>query len=142
MSDSESISTSRNRSGTKRRARNISNLNAQQIQHKRDLDRKAQRALRERVKFKLQDLEDDLARAKASSTDREQKTIEEIQSLREQNRKLKSCLESIGQFAFEGVSNFDIEGRSGGSRTPKDRASSTENASSKGNSSLIISVLI
>ncbi|KAF9886164.1 hypothetical protein FE257_011989 [Aspergillus nanangensis] len=93
----------RRTTSARRKPRNVSSLSTQQIQHKRDLDRKAQRALRQRVKCRLQDLEEDLARAKSSSSDRERKMMDEIQALRDENRKLRSCLESIGQFALDGA---------------------------------------
>lgn len=85
---------------TKRR-RVTSGLTAQQVTHKRELDRKAQRALRDRTKTRIQDLEDDLARLKESRSQAEQAMLEDIQRLREQNRQLKSCLESIGLFATD-----------------------------------------
>ncbi|KAL2834560.1 hypothetical protein BJY01DRAFT_83820 [Aspergillus pseudoustus] len=94
----------RNGSRVRRRPpRKVSSLTAQQVQHKRDLDRKAQRALRQRVKSRMQDLEDDLTRAKSDCSVREQKMMEEIQLLREENRKLRSYLDSIGQFAINGA---------------------------------------
>lgn len=100
MSDSES-NTNRL---PKRRQRNISSLTQQQRLHKRDLDRKAQRALRQRTKSRIQDLEADLAQLRASSSEQDSKAQEEIRSLREENRCLKSRLEDISNFARgEGV---------------------------------------
>lgn len=90
-------------SHTGKRRRTTSDLTAQQVQHKRELDRKAQRALRDRTKAHIQDLEDDLTRIKASRSQSEQAMFDEIQALREENRHLKSCLESIGQFAADGL---------------------------------------
>ena len=87
-----------------KRQLSISSLSAQQVQQKRDLDRKAQRAMRERTKARIQVLEDDLARLKASCSQGEQSMLAEIQYLRDQNQRLKSSLESIGRFAFEGIS--------------------------------------
>lgn len=82
-----------------RRSRTISNLSQQQLQHKRDLDRKAQRALRQRTKSRIQELSDDIARLKASSSERETAMIDELQALREQNRQLKMRLEHISRLA-------------------------------------------
>ncbi|OJJ08267.1 hypothetical protein ASPVEDRAFT_89496 [Aspergillus versicolor CBS 583.65] len=92
-----------------RRNRQVSALTAHQAQHKRDLDRKTQRALRQRVKSRLQDLEDDLARAKADCSVRERNLMKSVQSLRDENRKLRSYLDSIGQFAL----NWAAEGGNG-----------------------------
>lgn len=99
-----------------KRRRITSGLTAQQIQHKRELDRKAQRASRDRTKARIQELENDLARIKASHTPSDQSIFEELQSLREENRRLKACLESIGQFATDGleqarVSQRELSGR-------------------------------
>jgi hypothetical protein len=82
-----------------KRSRTISNLSQQQLQHKRDLDRKAQRALRQRTKSRIQELSDDIARLKASSSERETAMIDELQALREQNRQLKMRLEHISRLA-------------------------------------------
>lgn len=88
----------------------VSSLSASQIQHKRDLDRKAQRALRQRTKVRIQELENDLSRFKESVSEREQTMIEEIRQLRDQNRQLRVSLQSIGHFALGRIS--DIEGPS------------------------------
>lgn len=82
-----------------RRSRTISNLSQQQLQHKRDLDRKAQRALRQRTKSRIQELSDDITRLKASSSEREAAMIDELQAVREQNRQLKMRLEHISRLA-------------------------------------------
>ncbi|PLB50100.1 hypothetical protein P170DRAFT_473675 [Aspergillus steynii IBT 23096] len=103
MSDSEANVPTRN-ARNRRKPRTVSSLTAQQIQHKRDLDRKAQRELRQRARSRVLDLEQDLARAKASSSERERSMMDEIQNLREENRRLRDCLESIGQFALNGLS--------------------------------------
>lgn len=104
MSDSDiNLALPRN-ARTQRKPRTVSSLTTQQIQHKRDLDRKAQRTQRQRAKSRVQDLEQDLARVKSCLSDRERSMMDEVQSLREENRRLRSCLKSIGQFAFSGVS--------------------------------------
>ncbi|KAJ5668455.1 uncharacterized protein N7477_007025 [Penicillium maclennaniae] len=100
MSDSEA--NARN-ARTRRKPRTVSSLTAQQIEHKRDLDRKAQRALRQRLKSRMQDLEEDLIRTKTSLSDQGRSLMDEVQSLREENRRLRSCLDSIAQFALDGV---------------------------------------
>lgn len=107
MSDSETNTAppqnTRN-ARNRRKPRTVSSLTAQQIRHKRDLDRKAQRALRQRAKSRTQDLENDLALAKSCSSDRERRMMDEIQSLRHEIRRLGSCLESIAEFALGGTS--------------------------------------
>jgi phage I-like protein len=98
MSDFES----NNNELPRRRQRMISSLTQQQRQHKRDLDRKAQRALRQRTKSRIQDLEADLTRLKASSSQRATIALEELRLLREENQSLKSRLADIGNFALRG----------------------------------------
>lgn len=99
MSDAEPTSA---QPSTGRRI--VSSLSASQIQHKRDLDRKAQRALRQRTKIRIQELENDLSRFKESVSEREKAMIEENRQLREENRHLKVSLQKIGQFALGKIS--------------------------------------
>ena len=84
----------------KLRQRAVSSLTQQQRQHKRDLDRKAQRALRQRTRSRIQDLEADLVRLKQSSTEREVTAAAELQALRDENRSLRDKLENIGNLAL------------------------------------------
>jgi serine/threonine protein kinase HipA of HipAB toxin-antitoxin module len=76
--------------------RTVTALSASQIQHKRDLDRKAQRAMRQRTKLRIQELENDISGFRSSSSQREKTMIDEIQMLRNHNRQLKASLEKIG----------------------------------------------
>lgn len=85
--------------GSARRSRTVSNLSQEQIQHKRNVDRKAQRALRLRTKSRIQDLENTIATIKAASLERENLMSEQLQILREQNRLLTERLERISKFA-------------------------------------------
>lgn len=101
MSDSEATAPARVTG-----KRTITSLTASQIQHKRDLDRKAQRALRQRTKLRIQELENDIARFRASFSEREQTMIDEIQLLRDQNQKLKCSLENIRKYALGELSGL------------------------------------
>ncbi|OQE12641.1 hypothetical protein PENVUL_c001G09602 [Penicillium vulpinum] len=101
MSDSEAPALTRPTG-----KRTVTGLTASQIQHKRDLDRKAQRALRQRTKLRIQELENDIARFRTSFSQREQTMIDEIQLLRDQNRKLKSSLENIRKYALGELSSL------------------------------------
>lgn len=58
----------------------------------------------------MQDLEKDLIRTKASLSDQGRSLMDEVQSLREENRRLRSCLDSIAQFALDGISEENNEG--------------------------------
>lgn len=65
MSDFEINPNIPRNSRTQTKSRTVSSLTAQQIQRKRDIDWKAQRTLRQRVKSQFQELEQDLARVKS-----------------------------------------------------------------------------
>ncbi|CAI7645549.1 unnamed protein product [Penicillium pancosmium] len=88
----------------KRVSRRTSRLTSQQVQHKRDLDRASQQAYRQRVKSRIKNLEDELAHVKATSGNGHQNLLHEITSLRDENRHLKACLQSIRQLADGGAS--------------------------------------
>lgn len=87
-----------------KRRRKISNLTEQQVKHKRDLDRKAQRALRQRTKSRIQDLETSYAQLEASKSESETVMLRDLESLRAQNRQLKAKLAHISLFAAQGDS--------------------------------------
>lgn len=87
----------------KRVSRRTSRLTSQQVQHKRDLDRASQQAYRQRVKSRIKNLEDELAHVKANSGNGHQTLLHEIQSLRDEKRRLRARLESIRQLADGGL---------------------------------------
>lgn len=66
----------------------------------------------------MQYLQEDLARAKASCSDRERNMMDEKETLRVENCRLKSCLEGIGQFALAGIFVSGPEQPIDGSRIP------------------------
>ncbi|ORY69035.1 uncharacterized protein BCR38DRAFT_455818 [Pseudomassariella vexata] len=80
---------------SRKRARTISNLTEEQIQHKRSVDRKAQRAFRQRTKDCIAHLEQQFAQVQERCAQREKKLL----SLREQNKTLLRCLETIVDLA-------------------------------------------
>ncbi|KIV99684.1 uncharacterized protein PV09_08675 [Verruconis gallopava] len=84
-----SISTSQ------RRSRAVATLTEAQIQHKRDIDRKAQRAFRQRTKDCISKLEQENAHMRETFKNREAALEHQIQVLREQNQALVKSLESI-----------------------------------------------
>lgn len=90
-----SMATSQGTDRPKKRIRTIHGLSKQQLQHKRDIDRKAQRALRERTKNHVSTLECQLADVKADAERRER----DVKALTEANASLVRCLESIAELA-------------------------------------------
>lgn len=74
-----------------KRPRTISNLTQEQIQHKRNVDRKAQRAFRQRTKDCIKNLEQEFAQLQETCTHKDQ----ELQAVREHNETLVHCLENI-----------------------------------------------
>lgn len=83
----------------KRRTRTISDLTEEQIQQKRRIDRKAQRAFRQRTRDRISDLERHVIEIQESSIQQEAQLRHELQSLREQNKILNHRLASIAELA-------------------------------------------
>lgn len=77
----------------RRRSRTVANLSDEQIQQKRDQDRKAQRALRERNKNRVEFLEDALTRLKADQADQAATWEAQTRRLQEEVSHLRSQLE-------------------------------------------------
>jgi hypothetical protein len=86
------------------RARTVSNLTEEQIQQKRSIDRKAQRAFRQRTKDCISDLEGKIVELGETSSLREAQLLQEVENLREHNVTLVRCLESIARTASQTVS--------------------------------------
>lgn len=71
--------------------RSVASLNEEQRRHKREIDRRAQRALRQRAKDCMLKLEQQFARLQETCAQQEK----EIARLREENKKLHRCQEAI-----------------------------------------------
>ena len=95
----EDVSTS-NSAMAKRRSRTVSDMSQQQRQHKRDVDRKAQRALRDRTKIRTRLLQEELASLRVSISEQSAAITRRISSLRQENKQLKDTLERIGHLAL------------------------------------------
>jgi hypothetical protein len=63
--------------------------------------------MRQRTKLRIEELENDIARFRASFSQREQTMIDEIHLLRNQNRQLKFSLEKIGHYALGELSGLE-----------------------------------
>lgn len=85
--------------GPKKRVRTISNLTQEQIRKKRDNDREAQRAFRERTKTRIQALEDELTVLKSERNGEDISSIQVVKDLREENASLKIQLRRIREIA-------------------------------------------
>jgi exonuclease VII large subunit len=84
---------------SKKRSRTISNLTEEQIRHKRDVDRRAQRASRQRTKDCIARLEQQYLQLQETSRETEAQLRQEIQALHAQNQSLLRCLDSIVDLA-------------------------------------------
>ncbi|KFZ03729.1 hypothetical protein V502_10712 [Pseudogymnoascus sp. VKM F-4520 (FW-2644)] len=84
---------------SKRRVRTISTLTQEQVRKKRDNDREAQRAFRERTKTRIHVLEDEVAALKAECRTLERSKAPELQALIEDNRALRSQIQRLTQLA-------------------------------------------
>ncbi|KAH6663989.1 hypothetical protein F5X68DRAFT_265954 [Plectosphaerella plurivora] len=79
----------------KRRSRIVSNLTRQQAQLKRDQDRRAQRALRQRNKDRIESLEAALSRMSSSQAEEAAARDERLRTLVEENRQLQARVEQL-----------------------------------------------
>ncbi|KAH7361739.1 hypothetical protein B0T11DRAFT_279439 [Plectosphaerella cucumerina] len=104
MSEAEEYDTALGSSGPtngasatkpKRRSRMISNLTRQQAQHKRDQDRRAQRALRQRNKDRIESLEIALSRLSSSHAEEAAARDDRLRTLVEENRQLQARVEQL-----------------------------------------------
>ncbi|KAF4994129.1 hypothetical protein FDECE_13229 [Fusarium decemcellulare] len=99
MSGAQSQGTTRAISSRKR-SRAVSNLTEEQIQHKRNVDRRAQRAFRQRNKECITNLElhfSQLQRTCAELRETCSQKDAQIDCMREENQSLVTCLEAISE---------------------------------------------
>ena len=87
--------------GQKRRHRTTTTLTEEQLSQKRHVDRKAQRALRQRTKSRIQDLEDELTQLRAKSKGQDESLRQEIAALQKRNTWLESRLQHILEWAAD-----------------------------------------
>ncbi|KAK1763982.1 hypothetical protein QBC33DRAFT_572924 [Phialemonium atrogriseum] len=98
-SDSGDIAPS---TSARKRVRTVSNLTEEQIQHKRNVDRRAQRAFRQRTKDCISKLEEQFGQLQETCCEKEQ----ELQSVREHNKALLQCLETVIDLVSSTVGQF------------------------------------
>jgi hypothetical protein len=85
------------------RVRTISSLTQEQAQRKRDSDRKAQRALRQRTNSRIQALEEQLAVLKAERIQENNTSTTKIKALRKDNEDLRRHLRRMGAVVADGI---------------------------------------
>ena len=93
----------------RKRSRNVSDLTEEQIQQKRRIDRKAQRAFRQRTRDRISDLQREVEELQRSSIRDSALFQQEIQSLREQNTALTNRLASIAELAIGSAPATDVD---------------------------------
>ncbi|KAJ4985453.1 BZIP transcription factor [Stagonosporopsis vannaccii] len=96
-------STTGRQARPKKRARVISSLTEEQLQHKRNVDRKAQRAFRQRTKDSIEKLEQQLASINQKAAESDAKLQQELAAVRRSNQTLQQCLERISELASTAV---------------------------------------
>ncbi|KAH7371114.1 hypothetical protein BKA66DRAFT_573072 [Pyrenochaeta sp. MPI-SDFR-AT-0127] len=117
---------------SKKRSRTVSNLTEKQIRHKREVDRRAQRAFRQRTKDCFAKLEQEHLQLQETSRETEAQLRQELQSLQEQNQSLLRCLDHIIDLATiattekpgETVASVGAEIHIGNSQCPASRQTS------------------
>ncbi|KAH7131718.1 hypothetical protein B0J13DRAFT_678753 [Dactylonectria estremocensis] len=100
--------------GPRKRTRKVSHLTDEQIQQKRIVDRRAQRAFRQRTKDCISTLERQFAELKETCDQKEN----ELQKVYKKNANLANCLEAVLDLVSTAVSEnrVDLGGSSGSSR--------------------------
>ncbi|RNJ59131.1 hypothetical protein D7B24_003224 [Verticillium nonalfalfae] len=78
-----------------RRSRAVSNLTRQQVQHKRDQDRRAQRALRERNKTRVESLESTITCLKSTHAEEIAAQERAIKNLNDEVRQLRQQIQQL-----------------------------------------------
>jgi hypothetical protein len=85
----------------KKRVRKVSNTSQDQLRAKRDQDREAQRAFRERSRLRIPALEQELAIMRANQHNHNGVGLEAIANLQRENRKLKDQLRRIHKISLQ-----------------------------------------
>lgn len=83
--------------GQRRNTRVVSHLEPERLQRKRQVDRKAQQALRERAKSRVRALEGEVAGLQQALEQRERQHVAQVAALQEQTTWLRDTLDRIAQ---------------------------------------------
>ncbi|KAH6869053.1 hypothetical protein B0T10DRAFT_419047 [Thelonectria olida] len=131
MTDSNPIEAAQAGTGSsKKRSRTVSNLTQEQIQHKRSVDRKAQRAFRQRTKNCISNLEQQFAQLQETCVElreaRDQRT-QELELANQQRQSLLDCLETIVSIASTAVGQNSRNAGAGASVEAEPGPASGEN---------------
>lgn len=89
-----------------KRSRNVSEMDQAQLQRKRQTDRKAQQALRQRVKMRVASLEEELSSLKDEAERNERQLNDRIASLEAANALLLGALQQLSRSAEEAISRL------------------------------------
>lgn len=99
---------------SKRLARTVSSLTQEQVRKKRENDRVAQRAVRERTKMRIHVLEEEVLELKAELREFQRSKETEFQALIDDNRALRSQIQRLTQLARPLVSLLASETKNAG----------------------------
>lgn len=105
MTGAPSQATTRAASSRKR-SRAVSNLTEEQIQHKRNVDRRAQRAFRQRNKECITNLELQFSQLQGTCAELRETCSQkdaQIDSMRDENQSLITCLEAISELVAKAL---------------------------------------
>ena len=97
--DHEGEDTAALKQPQRRKPRTVSHLEPARLQRKRQVDRRAQQALRERTKSHVQALEAEIASLRRSSEQCEREHRTQLETLQEQNARLREKLDRISKLA-------------------------------------------
>ncbi|KAF4970049.1 hypothetical protein FSARC_2867 [Fusarium sarcochroum] len=109
MSDVEPEITART-APSRKRSRAVSNLTEEQIQHKRNVDRKAQRAFRQRNKACITNLEQHFSQLQGTCAELRESCNQkstQIDHMRQENKSLQECLRNISELITVALSQAE-----------------------------------
>ncbi|KAK5168189.1 uncharacterized protein LTR77_006757 [Saxophila tyrrhenica] len=90
----------------RRKPRAVSHLEPERLQRKRQVDRKAQAALRDRARSRVQTLEAEVELLSKTAEQRERHHVAQVTALQEQNTRLRERLDSIAHLILHGENDM------------------------------------
>lgn len=97
-------------SSSRKRSRAVSDLTKEQIQHKRNVDRKAQRAFRQRNKDCINNLEQQFSQLQGTCAALRESCSQkdmQINNMRQENKSLQECLRHVSELITAALNRIE-----------------------------------
>ncbi|KAK5062650.1 hypothetical protein LTR84_004723 [Exophiala bonariae] len=137
------MATAHSNSTKHARRRKIADLSEEQRERKRNTDRQAQQAFRERMKVQIQDLEEEVESMRRNATENDRAWKAENDRLRNQVRRLNAQLEQVRAMAsrdYQPVLDLDNDHSMGNSEDSEHRAQPDDSSAGAGSPDSTIEV--